>query len=161
MASSRHYTALLQLARNHLSSMAICGMVYLRTFTFLLWKAVSPAERQTIASQAFLVKILIPHFSTVRSVVVPVFRWNAPNKYVSPAIDLTFIRHSAPVWVLSVVDLALGTNELSIEQERHTDYPVFDGLKNAHESIPMEKAVEAVDVPAASGTTSTVVRSSA
>lgn len=92
--------------------------------------------------------------------VVPIFRWNASDKNVYPAIDLTFIRHSAPVWVLSIVDLALGTNELSIEQARHTDYPVLDGLKNAHESIPMEKAVEAVDVPAASGTTSTVVRSS-
>ena len=97
MASSRRYTALLQLSRNHISSMAVCGMVHLRTYTLLLWKGLSLAERQTSAFQVFSVKILIPQLSTVWSAVVPIFKCNTSNKHVYPMADLpSFIQAFGP-----------------------------------------------------------------
>jgi hypothetical protein len=155
MVSSRCYAALLPLAHNHLSSMGVCGMVHLRTHTLPLWKAFSPAERQTNTSQAFPIKFLIPQLSAVWSAVVPIFGCNTSNKHVYPTVDLTSFRHSTPVWVLSIVDLALEANELSVELARHTDnsnYLVFDGWKNVHENIPIEKTVEPVDVPTSGAT---------
>ncbi|KAI9463326.1 hypothetical protein BJY52DRAFT_1184866 [Lactarius psammicola] len=91
----------------------------------------------TCASQAFLVKILIPQLFTVR--------------------------HSALVWVLAIVDvilsLALEAIEVSVELARRANKdngPVFDGWKNSYVSVPIEKTVKTVDV-SASGATITVL----
>ncbi|KAH8980897.1 hypothetical protein EDB92DRAFT_223247 [Lactarius akahatsu] len=91
----------------------------------------------TYASQAFLVKILIPQLSTVWFAVVSVFR------------NLT------PAWVLSIVDvifsLALEATEVSIELARRANNSnglVFDEWQNAHVSTSIEETVKIVDVPA-------------
>lgn len=89
------------------------------------------------ASQASLVRILIAQLSTVWSAMVPIFR------------------HSAPIWVVSIVDFtvdfALEADEVSVELARCTNNgnEGFDGSKNAHANIPVKKTVETVGVSAA------------
>ncbi|KAN0132913.1 hypothetical protein V8E53_009278 [Lactarius tabidus] len=109
-----------------------------RLWQFAAWHIFS------CASQAFLVRILIAQLSTVWSAMVPIFR------------------HSAPVWIVSIVDFTVGfaleADEVPVELARcanNGNDQGFDGSKNA--SIPV-KTVEIVEVSTA---TITVVRSSA
>ncbi|KAH9068505.1 hypothetical protein EDB83DRAFT_521261 [Lactarius deliciosus] len=101
----------------------------------------SLGERQTYASQAFLVKILIPQLSTVWFAVVPVFR------------DLT------PVWVLSIAgvlfSLALEAVKVSVKLARRANNSnglVFDVWQNTHVSTSIEETVKIVDRPASGAT---------
>lgn len=73
------------------------------------------------ASQAFLLRILIPRLFTFWSAMVSIFR------------------NSAPVRVVSIVDFALESNEVFVELARCASNRYgqgFVGSKNAHTSIP-------------------------
>lgn len=96
-------------------------MVYLRTYTLLLWKAPLLAERRPALPELSLLRFWFHSFPLSGP------RWYQslgaipPNKHVSYTVDLTSIRNLAPVWVLSIVDLTLEAHGLSIELERDSD----------------------------------------